>query len=68
MLFYCFNHTLRAELPESLTEAIISVIPKEGKEGKYCGLFGPVSLLSTQDDLDNNNKTTLNLLYMPLIM
>ena len=47
MLLNCLNHTLRTgEAPQSWKEAVISVIPKEGKDKKECSSYRPISVLN----------------------
>lgn len=43
----CFNYILRTgETPRSWREAVISVIPKEGKDKKECSSYRPISVLN----------------------
>ena len=47
MLFDCFNYTLKkGEPPSTWREAIILVIPKEGKDRKECSSYRPISVLN----------------------
>lgn len=47
ILLNCFNHILRiGEAPRSWREAVISVIPKEGKDKKECSSYRPISVLN----------------------
>lgn len=47
VLLNCFNHALRTgEAPQSLKEAVISIIPKEGKDKKECSSYRPISVLN----------------------
>ena len=47
MLFDCFNYTLKkGEPPGTWSEAIILVIPKEGKDRKECSAYRPISVLN----------------------
>ena len=47
MLFDCFNYTLKkGEPPSTWREAIISVIPKEGKDRKECSSYRPIFVLN----------------------
>lgn len=46
-LLKLFQDSLKlGKLPESLNEALIVVIPKPGKDSKYCGSYRPISLLN----------------------
>ena len=43
----CFNHTLKeGDPPRTWREAMISVIPKEGKDVKECSAYRPISVLT----------------------
>lgn len=47
MLINCFNHVLQGrEAPRSWKQAIISVIPKSGKDSKDYGSYRPISVLN----------------------
>lgn len=47
ILLNCFNYILRTgETPRSCREAVISVIPKEGKDKKECSSYRPISVLN----------------------
>ena len=49
MLFDCFNYTLKkGEPPGTWREAIILVIPKEGKDRKECSAYRPISVLNIE--------------------
>lgn len=47
ILLNCFNYILRGgEIPQSWREAVISVIPKEGKDASDCSSYRPISVLN----------------------
>uniref|UniRef100_A0A3B4EY79 Reverse transcriptase domain-containing protein n=1 Tax=Pundamilia nyererei TaxID=303518 RepID=A0A3B4EY79_9CICH len=47
VLLNCFNHTLRTGVaPQSWREAVISIIPKDGKDTKECSSYRPISILN----------------------
>lgn len=47
MIHRCFNYTLQeGDPPRSWREAVISVIPKEGKDRMECGSYRPISVLN----------------------
>lgn len=47
MLLKCFNYVLRGgEIPQSWQEAVISIIPKQGKDKNECSSYRPISVLN----------------------
>lgn len=47
-LLLMYNHAIEnGKLPESLELALITVLPKLGKDPKLCSSYRPISLLST---------------------
>lgn len=47
MLLKCFNYVLKGgETPVSWKQAVISVIPKAGKDKTECGSYRPISVLN----------------------
>lgn len=48
LILEMFNDLLGSgALPQTLTEASITLIPKPGKEGTQCGSYRPISLLNS---------------------
>ena len=72
----CFNFTLNGgETPASSRRAIISVIPKVGKDKSECGSYRPISISNSDYKLYAsiiakrlNDKILLNIIIIPDII